>query len=138
MIIGSGFIIGGAYADFYEETGNLADEGIEKADENYSYGDIDDPDNLANVPIYIFSGGSDDDVFPEKQEAQRDFFEHYNANVEFVQKADVGHDVPSIFYGDYCEEEDLPEDICTYDTMGALFTHILPNLETGSVSVNTL
>lgn len=60
------------------------DECIVKAGNYFSDGDIDNPSNLENDPVYIFSGALDTVVRPAKQEAQRDFFDNYNANVDFV------------------------------------------------------
>ena len=65
---------GGPFADHRYEEANLAADCIVKADNYFSNGDIDDPSNLANDPVYIFSGGSDDVLFPIKQDAQRDFY----------------------------------------------------------------
>ena len=40
--------------------------------------------------------------------------------------------VPSVFNPPWCDFTKDPD--CTYDTAGAMFTHLLTNLENGSVS----
>ena len=74
MIHGSGLLVGGPYGDNFWESqsnfelsqSNLAPESIVKADNYYSQGMIDNPANLANDPVYIFSGAEDTTVYPQK------------------------------------------------------------------------
>lgn len=131
MIKGSGLIIGGPYGDdtynwnTTEVSGNTASMGIEKAEDYLSQGLIDNTENLNNDPVYIFSGELDTTVIPAKQEALKDFYTNYGANIDFVSKADIGHEIPTIFD----ENNDF-----TYDMAGDLLSHILTNLETNSIA----
>lgn len=67
-IKGAGLIIGGPFGDDNASGGtdNTASDGISKADAYYSQGKIDNPTNLENDPVYIFSGADDTVVLPAK------------------------------------------------------------------------
>ena len=67
-IKGAGLIIGGPFGDDNNSGGstNTASDGISKADTYYSKGLIDNPANLENDPVYIFSGADDTVVVPAK------------------------------------------------------------------------
>lgn len=113
-IHGAGLMIGGPYGDdstwdngYVVPNTNTAPSGILKANGYFQQNLIDDPVNLQNNPVYIFSGGIDDLALPIKQEAQRDFYNNYNSNVEFVQLSDIEHHVPSKFPNSY-EDDDEP------------------------------
>lgn len=61
---------------------------------------------------------------PSHQEAQRDYYNNFGSNVEYVSM-EVGHTVPSIY--------SLDESQRYYDLAGALFTHVLTNLQTNAL-----
>jgi predicted esterase len=127
LIQGAGLIIGGPFGDDNNSggTGNTATDGISKATTYYANGLIDNPENLENQPVYIFSGADDDVVLPAKQEAQQDFYTNYSANLDYVSKDGIGHEIPSVVYDGTTY---------TYDLAGDLFEHLLTNLENNSVS----
>ena len=70
--------------------------------------------NLNGKPVYIFSGLYDTTVVPARQEAQKKFFEAFNANVEF-ETANLGHKVPKA-------------------QVKNMFEFVLTNLQTGALS----
>lgn len=63
---------------------NRATEAVSRANDQYSQGKIDNPSNLNGDPVYIFSGKYDDRVPPAQQEAQRDYYNTFSANVDYV------------------------------------------------------
>lgn len=84
LIKGAGYAISGSYGDNYYVREGFAAEGIQKAYKYESEGLIDDLANLENDSVFIFSGLLDTDVVPEKQEAQKTFYDNFNSNVRFV------------------------------------------------------
>ena len=75
---------------------NQAAASIELANKNAADSLIADTSNINGTPVFIFSGNRDTTYPPVMQEAQRDFYNNYGANVEFVSW-DIGHDLPSVF-----------------------------------------
>lgn len=87
---------------------------------------------MKNQPIYIFSGSKDTTYPPLYQEAQNIFYNHFDADVEFVSKP-VGHELPSAFSSNQL----LNPSNSNYDVAGDLFKHIYSNLETDPIPVSS-
>jgi predicted esterase len=120
-ISGAGMIAGQPFAtkiDLNEPDMDTAtqitDFCVARATQSASDGEIAALSNLENTPIYIHSGSDDPTVYPVYQEAQRDFFLNYNANVEFEQR-ETSHNIPT-------------------DAAEKIFTHLYPNIEGSGIS----
>ena len=74
----------------------MAEKSIDLADKNSANRLIDNTSNLKGRPVFIQSGKKDEQYPRGYQFAQREFFNHFGANVQF-EEWDVGHKVPSIF-----------------------------------------
>lgn len=79
---------GGMAFDGYEDV----DGAIEIVDDYSTDGDIDSTDNLDGYPVYIWSGEEDTVIPPANQEEQEEFYDNYDASVEFVSSSENGHD----------------------------------------------
>ena len=66
-----------------KNTEEVTQESITKAQENESMGDVASLQNLKGQPVYILSGLIDKTVDHTYQDSQRDFYEHFEANVLF-------------------------------------------------------
>ena len=53
---------------------------------------IDDPDNIANQAIYIWSGGQDDVVAPKGQQALRKLYKHFGVSEKLTYRRCSGCD----------------------------------------------
>ena len=88
-IKGAGLIASGPYGDKHwasEDYGdvnsvNLAYDAINKANQNYADGLIDDTANFVDAPVYIFSGKNDTTYPPTYQKAQDNYYTNYGANI---------------------------------------------------------
>lgn len=89
---------------------------------------IDDTANFNGAPVYIFSGNNDTFYPQVYQEAQRDYYNNFNANVEYVT-LDVGHEIPSIF----ASNQILNPSNTAYDVSGLMFQHLMSNLPSNSI-----
>lgn len=74
-----------------------ADRNIEYASTLSAEGRIGNTSNLDGKPIFIFSALDDEVVDKKYQQFQKDFFDHYKSNVEFVTMEPLGHWLPSVF-----------------------------------------
>lgn len=120
-IMGAGMIAGTPFATKETLEGNnmdtveqVTDFCIARADQSETDGEIAATSNLAGKPIYIHSGSDDPTVYPMYQEAQRDFFLNYNADVEFEQRA-TEHDIPD-------------------DAVSKIFSHLYLNIDGSGIS----
>ena len=112
----------------------MAEYSIQTALEMKSAGLISNTDNLNGAPVYIFSGALDPIYGPHHQEAQRQYYDHFGANVEFVQ-LDVGHAVPAT-YPSSSHWFYNPTGVA-YDLSGNMLRHLITNVE-GSGSSGTI
>ena len=103
---------------------------FEKTDEWTRSGDIDDPHNIANQHIYIFSGYNDSIVNPKVGEAAYRFYLHYlggrsNGNVFYQNAIGAGHSQVTVDYGLPCNKNEGDYiDHCNYDQAGIILQHI--------------
>ena len=56
---------------------------IERMEVLQEAGKLGHPYQLKNDPVYIYGGEGDTIVFPEYQEQQKMYYEHYKANVRY-------------------------------------------------------
>ena len=80
----------------------------------------------------------DQTVDKAKQESYRDFYTYFGSNIEFIEDPDVTHFVPSLFHSKeqkwrYSWSNCKNPEECNYDTFGAMFSHVLTNLQEGSI-----
>lgn len=103
---------------------------IDKTDEWARSGDIDDPHNIVNQPIYIFAGYNDLIVNPKVGEAAYRFYLHYlgghdPGNLFFQNAIGAGHSQVTIKYGEACNKnEGYFIDHCHYDQAEIILQHI--------------
>jgi len=103
---------------------------FEKTDEWTRGGDIDDPHNIANQRIYIFSGYNDTVVAPKVGEAAYRFYLHYlggrnNGSLFYQSAVGAGHSQVTVDYGLPCNKnEGYFIDHCNYDQAGIILQHI--------------
>ena len=126
-IKGAGLIEGYVYGHnaFGSTTMQSADENIALANELAEQGRIDATSNLDGKPIYIFSALDDPTNPPRFQEYQKDFFDHYKSNVDFVTMDGIGHTFPSIFEQ---SESFGPKNGAQFDLAGETLKFLLTNL----------
>lgn len=79
--------------------------------------------------MWIFSGERDPIAVPANQEAQRDYYTHFGANVSFTSY-DIDHRVPTIFAEGTVDEIEFSELATGYDTVGNMLEYVLTNLQT--------
>ena len=98
-IKGAGLIEGYTYGaqPFIDSAEESADKNIALANELAEQGRIDASSNLDDKPIFIFSALDDSINAAQHQQYQKDFFDYYKSNVEFVTMDGIDHTLPSIF-----------------------------------------
>src|SRR5271156_1322728 len=103
---------------------------FEKTDEWARGGDIDDPHNIANQRIYIFTGYNDSVVNPKVGDAAYRFYLHYlggqrNGNMFYQTAIGAGHSQVTVDYGQPCNKNEGDFiDHCNYDQAGIILQHI--------------
>jgi predicted esterase len=102
---GAGLLMGESYytPDYDDDVEVISDENlpleemtansIEKAEEYFGDGLIDDLDNLQGAPVFILSGLVDDVVPPKMQQSQRDFYLNFGADVTYEEE-EYTHNIP--------------------------------------------
>ena len=105
--VGEYLDIGGIFQ--YKQTGSsMATESVKYANQMSSEGKIDNVSNLNNAPVVIFSSGLDSIMPKAMQDAQKEFYENFGANVNFTYNADYQHGWPVDISPD-----ELPAEPCT-------------------------
>lgn len=101
------------------------------AEELWSDGEIDNPANWENSPVYIFSGTEDEIVDPSRQQTQEELYKSLGANVDY-QEEPVGHLDP--FYC-YDENGEISDDggHCIRNIVERMLSFVLTNLEAGAI-----
>jgi len=103
---------------------------IEQTDEWARRKDIDDPHNIANQRIYIFSGYNDSVVDPKVGGAAYRFYLHYldgrsSGNLFYQSAIGAGHSQVTVDYGLPCNKNEGDFiDRCNYDQAGIILQHI--------------
>ena len=93
--------------------------------------EIDDPVNLHEHRIWLFSGGKDSVVDPSVLDALEDYYKALvnHANVAHRTRANAEHTMPTQTYGNNCPVKDDPYiSDCNYDAAGTLLQWIYGNL----------
>ena len=93
--------------------------------------EIDDPVNLHEHRIWLFSGGKDSVVDPSVLDALEDYYKALvnHANVVHRTRANAEHTMPTQTYGNNCPVKDDPYiSDCNYDAAGTLLQWIYGNL----------
>lgn len=92
------------------------------------HGRIDDPVNLQDDKVYLFSGTHDDTVPPALVDSLSDYYHEFidDSNISYVNHIQAGHGMITDDAGNpSCEATETPFiNDCDYDTAGALLTHI--------------
>jgi len=83
-------------------------------------GKIDDPKNMANHKVYIFSGVLDTVVYPEVAEALHEYYSFYVDNEPYANfDLEANHCIPTLDYGNTCELKKSPYlGKCNWDGAG--------------------
>ena len=108
---------------------------VQKTREQAEQGRIDDPVNLINDKVYLFSGTRDETVPPAVVNTLSDYYLEFidSANIAYIDDIAAGHAMITDDQGNAsCEVTQSPYiNDCDYDSAGALLTHIY-----GDVLVN--
>ncbi len=103
-------------------------DSIKATREQAGQGHIDDPDNLQNDRVYLFSGTRDKTVPPAVMNALNNYYDEFVAagNIVYVNDIAAGHGMITDDAGNaQCDTTKPPfVNDCDYDTAGALLTHI--------------
>ena len=87
MMMGTAYWTGEVFTNLEEydakSTAEQVQESIQNAQEYESEGKVASLDNLDGAPVYILSGLNDEGVPHKYQEAQRDFYQNFGANIQF-------------------------------------------------------
>jgi len=103
---------------------------FEKTNEWARSEDIDDPHNIANQRIYIFTGYNDSVVNSKVGDAAYRFYLHYlgghsNGNLFYQAAVGAGHSQVTVDYGLPCNQNEGDFiDHCNYDQAGIILQHI--------------
>ncbi len=142
MISGVGVLAGGPYACARDSArralevcmpgGADAAESIELTRRAFRSGAIDDPANLADDKVWLFSGYNDGVVKQQTMDALYLYYGHFtgNGNVYYRDNLDAGHAQVTPDFGGHCSATGgLFINDCDYDAAGALLQHIYGRLQ---------
>ena len=90
-------------------------------------GDIDDPVNLKNDRVWLFSGGKDDQVPTSVMNAVAEYYGAFvdEKNIVLEQLPDANHAMITEDFGNACDANGLPFiNDCDFDAAEKIFTHI--------------
>ncbi len=112
---------------------------ISYTDTQASKGAIDDPKNMEDDKIYIFSGSKDTTVDPKVVFALEDYYNNYVSG-NIVTKYDLAaqHCIPTLNYGETCAVKSSPYiGKCSYEGAGEGLQTLYGTMNKGiNVSVN--
>lgn len=107
-------------------------ESIQTTREEADHGRIDDPVNLQNDKVYLFSGTRDETVPSAVMNSLNDYYQEFvdAGNIIYINDIAAGHGMITDDAGNVqCEATETPFiNDCDYDTAGALLTHIYGDL----------
>jgi poly(3-hydroxybutyrate) depolymerase len=142
MISGVGVLAGGPYACARDSAaralevcmagGADAATSIELTRQAFRSGAIDDPANLADDKVWLFSGYNDGVVKQQTMDALYLYYGHFTGkgNVYYRDNLDAGHAQVTPDFGGHCSATGgLFINDCDYDAAGALLQHIYGRLE---------
>ena len=142
MISGVGVLAGGPYACARDSArralevcmtgGADAAASIELTRQAFRSGAIDDPANLADDKVWLFSGYNDGVVKQQTMDALYLYYGHFSGkgNVYYRDNLDAGHAQVTPDFGGHCSATGgLFINDCDYDAAGALLQHIYGRLE---------
>jgi len=105
----------------------------------YSVGSIDNPENIANSRVWLFSGSQDTIVNPGVVAKTRDYYLGYVRNSEdviFVNSIPAAHAWITDDYGSNCSFLGFPYiNDCNYDAAGEFLQHIYGDLHPPTESI---
>ena len=104
-----------------------ASASVDAVHEAWARGVIDDPVNLGDDAVYLFSGGSDITVPPAVMESTRMFYAAFvdPGAIRFDDDANAGHGLPTLDQGVECDATGTPYlNDCDLDTAGTLLRHL--------------
>jgi hypothetical protein len=105
---------------------------ISEAERLARAGRIDAPANLAQSPVWLFSGTQDETVTRGVVDGLRTFYGHYKATTVLVGDKPAGHAMVTENAGNRCPSTAAPYiNDCDYDAAGELLTHLLGKLGPG-------
>eukprot|EP00026_Physarum_polycephalum_P014569 Phypoly_transcript_15100.p1 GENE.Phypoly_transcript_15100~~Phypoly_transcript_15100.p1 ORF type:complete len:289 (+),score=22.61 Phypoly_transcript_15100:1-867(+) len=93
---------------------------------------IDNPKNIANSKVYIFSGTQDSIVDPGVCSKLYEYYQSYtsSSNINFVNNIPAEHSFVTSNFGNDCAYLGEPYiNNCNYDTAGAIFQFLLGKLQ---------
>jgi len=102
---------------------------------------IDNPSNLKNNKVFLFSGKKDSVVHPQVMQKCRDYYLHYvdSANIKTEFTLDAEHTFPTTDYGNACTMKGSPYiGKCSYDGAGTVLNWLYDGLKpkTSAISSN--
>jgi hypothetical protein len=91
---------------------------------------IDDPKNIIDHPVYIYSGTVDTVVLPGVVDVTNEVYKFLGANVQYVNRFISEHvfptDLPYVTWAcDYATDPYIGQ--CNYDGAGNMLKKVLPN-----------
>jgi len=139
-LVGAGVIAGGPYwaaqdnldvAVSILDDPNLVDVNLLITETSYAYAanSIDNPANLKDQPVYMFSGTMDTVVLPEMMQKCLQYYQNYGSNCQTVFNVSAEHSWVTTNYGNQCAYLGSPYiNNCTYDMAGGILRHIYGNV----------
>lgn len=102
---------------------------VQKARALARAGRIDPPENLQNRKVYLFSGLADKTVSPGVVDRAYDWYLKAGvprAALHYKKSVPAGHALPTVAYGNVCDDVDRPPwmSACRYDGAGEMLRHI--------------